>query len=119
MIYLDHNATTPVRSEVLATMLPYLTEQWGNPSSTYAFGANIRRSVETAREQVAELLGAQPYEVLFTSCATESNNAALNAAVKANPQKKHASRTRMSHRTSFTARRRARLARRVESLEAY
>ena len=89
MIYLDYNATTPVRPEVRAALLPFLTEGWGNPSSTYAFGAKMRTVVETAREQVAELLGAQPWEVVFTSCATESNNTALQAALKADPRKRH------------------------------
>lgn len=89
MIYLDHNATTPIAPEVLEAMMPYLTGEWGNPSSSYRFGAKIRAVVETAREQVAELLGASPGEILFTSCATESNNTAIHAALKANPKKRH------------------------------
>lgn len=82
MIYLDHNATTPIAPEVFKVMMPYLTANWGNPSSTYRFGAKLKGVVETAREQVAELIGAHAGEVLFTSCATESNNAALHAALK-------------------------------------
>jgi cysteine desulfurase len=74
MIYLDHNATTPVLPEVLEAMMPYLTTEWGNPSSAYKFGAKVKPVIETARVQVAELIGAQPREVIFTSCATESNN---------------------------------------------
>jgi cysteine desulfurase len=89
MIYLDHNATTPVLPEVLEAMIPYLTTEWGNPSSAYKFGAKVKSVIETAREQVAELIGAQPREVIFTSCATESNNAAIHAALKANPNKQH------------------------------
>jgi len=89
MIYLDHNATTPVLPEVLDAMLPYLKEEWGNPSSSYRFGSKLKMVVETAREQVAALLGATSREILFTSCATESNNAAINAALKANPAKRH------------------------------
>jgi len=89
VIYLDYNATTPVRAEVREVLLPFLTDEWGNPSSTYAFGAKMKKVVEHAREQVAELLGAQPWEVLFTSCATESNNAALHAALKADARKRH------------------------------
>ncbi|MDP2640375.1 MAG: aminotransferase class V-fold PLP-dependent enzyme, partial [Betaproteobacteria bacterium] len=85
MIYLDHNATTPV----LQAMMPYLTTEWGNPSSAYKFGAKLKSVIETARAQVAELIGAQPREVIFTSCATESNNAAIHAALKANPNKRH------------------------------
>ena len=88
MIYLDHNATTPVLPEALEAMLPYLKEEWGNPSSSYKFGSKLKLVVETAREQVAELIGATSREILFTSCATESNNAAIHAALKANPAKR-------------------------------
>jgi selenocysteine lyase/cysteine desulfurase len=89
MIYLDHNATTPVAPEVREAMLPYLTDEWGNPSSTYRFGSKLKAVIETARDHVAALLHASPREILFTSCATESNNAALHAALKANPAKRH------------------------------
>jgi cysteine desulfurase len=89
MIYLDSNATTPVLPEVLEAMMPYFTSEWGNPSSTYKFGYKIKSAIETAREQVADLIGAHPMEVIFTSCATESNNAAIHAALKANPSKRH------------------------------
>lgn len=89
MIYLDHNATTPIVPEVLEAMLPYLTSDWGNPSSSYKFGAKLKTVMETARGQVAELIGAQSREVIFASCATESNNAAIHAALKANPDKRH------------------------------
>lgn len=89
MIYLDHNATTPVLPEVLEAIIPYLTTEWGNPSSTYKFGAKLKSVIETAREQVADLIGAHPLEIIFTSCATESNNAAIHAALKANPSKRH------------------------------
>ena len=89
VIYLDHNATTPIAPEVLEAMVPYLTSEWGNPSSTYTFGSKLKTAVETARAQVAELLGAQPVDIVFTCCATESNNAAIHAALKANPQKHH------------------------------
>jgi cysteine desulfurase len=89
MIYLDHNATTPIAPEVLEAMMPYLTTEWGNPSSSYKFGSKLKGIIEAARGQVAELLGAYRSEILFTSCATESNNAAIHAASKANPGKKH------------------------------
>ena len=89
MIYLDYNATTPVLLEVFEAMLPYLTSEWGNPSSSYKFGSKLKMAIETARAQVAELIGARPMEIIFTSCGTESNNAAINAALKANPQKRH------------------------------
>ncbi|HTV49195.1 MAG TPA: aminotransferase class V-fold PLP-dependent enzyme [Phycisphaerae bacterium] len=89
MIYLDHNSTTPVLPEVLETMLPYFGTEWGNPSSTYRFGAKLKGMIEAARGEVAELIGAHSREILFTSCATESNNTAIHAALKANPGKRH------------------------------
>ncbi len=89
VIYLDHNATTPVLPEVFEAMRPYFCEEWGNPSSAYRFGSKLKGVIEAARAQVAELIGAQPREVIFTSCATESNNAAIHAALKANPRKRH------------------------------
>ena len=89
MIYLDHNATTPVHPEVLKAMMPFLISEWGNPSSTYKFGSKLKTVIETARARVAELIGAHATEVIFTSCATESNNAAIHAALKANPGKRH------------------------------
>lgn len=89
MIYLDHNATTPVAPEVLEALLPCLTTDWGNPSSTYQFGSRLKTVLETAREQVAELLGASPREILFTSGGTEANNTALHAAVRAHPARRH------------------------------
>ncbi|MCW5554052.1 MAG: aminotransferase class V-fold PLP-dependent enzyme, partial [Verrucomicrobiae bacterium] len=89
VIYLDHNATTPIAPEVLEAMMPYLTTEWGNPSSSYKFGAKLKGVIETARAQVAELIGASGREIIFTSCATESNNTAILAALKANPAKRH------------------------------
>src|SRR4030066_144110 len=89
MIYLDYNATTPVLPEVLEAMMPYLTSEWGNPSSSYRFGSKLKTVIETARSQVAELIGAHTAEIIFTSCATESNNAAIHAALKAAPAKRH------------------------------
>ena len=89
MIYLDHNATTPIAPEVLEAMMPYLTSEWGNPSSAYKFGSRLKGAIEMAREQVSELIGAYPSEVVFTSCATESNNAAIHAALMSKPNKRH------------------------------
>lgn len=97
MIYLDHNATTPVRPEVLAAMLPFFTEKWGNPSSTYRFGAELKGVLETAREQVARLIGARPPEILFTGGATEANHTALHAALRANPGKRHLITSQVEH----------------------
>jgi len=97
VIYLDHNATTPILPEILEAMMPYLTTEWGNPSSAYRFGAKLKSVIETAREQVAELIGAHPMDVIFTSCATESNNAAIAAALKANPTKRHIVTSQVEH----------------------
>src|SRR5579871_6405030 len=80
-IYLDHNATTPIRPEVLAAMLPYLTGEYGNASSIHAFGQNAREAVEQARASVASLIGARAADIMFTSGGTESNNHAILGAV--------------------------------------
>ena len=82
-VYLDHNATTPVAPEVLAAMLPYFSEEYGNASSIHTFGQHARGAVEAARESVAELLGARPAEIMFSSGGTESNNHAIFGAVGA------------------------------------
>ena len=78
-VYLDHNATTPVRAEAIDATLAALRDGWGNPSSVHAEGAAARARVERARESVARLLGAEPDEVVFTAGATESNNTAIRA----------------------------------------
>ncbi len=80
-LYFDYNATTPIAEEVAEAMLPYLYEHFGNPSSSHAYGQVTRRAVETARAQVAALLGCRADEVVFTSGGTESNNQALKGAV--------------------------------------
>lgn len=82
MIYLDHNATTPIAPEVLEAMMPYLTNHWGNPSSSYRFGSKLKAMIGEAREQVAELIGAHPREIVFTSSGTESNNGVINGGLK-------------------------------------
>ncbi|MBC12478.1 MAG: cysteine desulfurase NifS [Rhodothermaceae bacterium] len=79
--YLDHAATTPLRPEVLTAMLPYLREQHGNPSSLHGPGRRARVAVDRAREQVADVLGAEPSEVVFTSGGTEADNAALRGVL--------------------------------------
>jgi cysteine desulfurase len=73
-VYLDHNASTPVHPEVLAEMLPYFSEMFGNASSVHGFGRDAREGVDTARERVARFLGADPAEIIFTSGGTESDN---------------------------------------------
>ena len=80
-IYLDYNATTPLDPAVVEAMLPYLREHWGNPSSTHSLGKIAHQAVEQARQQVAQLLGAQPDEIVFTGGGTEASNHALKGAV--------------------------------------
>jgi cysteine desulfurase len=80
-VYLDYNATTPVAPEVLAAMLPYFSEEYGNASSIHTFGQRARGAVEEARESVAALLGARPAEIMFSSGGTESNNHAIFGVV--------------------------------------
>jgi cysteine desulfurase len=89
VIYLDYNATTPLLPEVWTAMQPYFTSRWGNPSSAYRFGAQLKNDIEAARESVATLIGADGTEITFTSCATESNNTAMTAALQARPEKRH------------------------------
>jgi cysteine desulfurase len=96
-IYLDHNATTPVRPEVVSAMAAALGERWGNPSSTHAEGAAARSALERAREQVAELLGAEPREVLFTSGATEANNTVLRGVLATTSRGRHVVSTTVEH----------------------
>ena len=79
--YFDNNATTRVAPEVVDAMIPFLREYWGNPSSVYTFGRQVARHVESAREKVAALVNAEPREILFTSCGTESNNSADRKSV--------------------------------------
>ena len=96
-IYLDNNATTRIDDDVLAAMLPYLSIYYGNPSSMHTFGGQVGRTVRQARSQVASLLGAEDSEIIFTSCGTEGDNAAILAALKAQPNKKHIITTEVEH----------------------
>ncbi|MHC1744189.1 MAG: cysteine desulfurase NifS [Syntrophobacteraceae bacterium] len=96
-IYLDNNATTQVAPEVLEAMLPYFGTFYGNPSSMHFFGGQVAREIRKAREQVAGLLGASPEEIVFTSCGTESDNAAIRAALLAQPDKRHIVTSRVEH----------------------
>lgn len=90
MIYLDNNATTPLDSRILESMLPYLKEQWGNPSSSYRFGSEAKVGVENARKRIAECIGCTPSEIIFTSSGTEADNLAVRGAA-------HALRSRGNH----------------------
>jgi cysteine desulfurase len=98
IIYLDNNATTRVAPEVREAMMPYLTELYGNPSSSHTVGRAVRRALERAREQVAELLHvADTSEIVFTSCGSESDNWAIRGVLDARPQKHHIITTRVEH----------------------
>ena len=103
--YFDNNATTRVAPEVVGAMMPFLREQWGNPSSTYAFGRQVGEAVDRARGQVAALINAEPREVIFTSCGTESNNSAIHSALVTQPEKRHVLTTAVEHsaNTKFCA----------------
>ena len=79
--YFDNNATTRVAPEVVDAMIPFLREHWGNPSSTYVFGRQVGEHVDRARARVAALINAEPREIIFTSCGTESNNSAIQSAL--------------------------------------
>lgn len=89
MIYLDNNATTPLDPAAREVMLRFLGEEFGNPSSNYLFARGAKKAVATARAQVAELLGAQPEEILFTSGGTEADNAAIFSATECYPERRH------------------------------
>src|SRR5581483_11277100 len=97
LIYFDNNATTRVAPEVLDAMLPYFKELWGNPSSIYQFGKRLAEPIKEAREKLAALIHAEPREIIFTSCGTESNNSAIHSALTAHPQKRHVLTTAVEH----------------------
>ena len=86
-IYLDYNATTPIAREVAEAMVPYLYEYFGNPSSSHPYGVATKRAVEAARAQVADLLGCEAGEVIFTSGGTESNNYAIKGVALAHRER--------------------------------
>ncbi len=102
-IYLDHNATTPIHPEVFDAMIPYLRDQYGNPSSRHWAGKTARQAVEQARREVAELINCETEEVFFTSCATESNNTAIKGVAAAlRSRGKHLITTAVEHPSVFT-----------------
>jgi len=95
--YFDNNATTRVAPEVVDAMIPFLREHWGNPSSMYAFGRQVGEPMDRARAQVAALINAEPREIVFTSCGTESNNSAIHSALLTQPDKRHVLATAVEH----------------------
>ncbi len=96
-IYLDNNATTRVAPEVVAAMEPCFSEFYGNPSSAHRFGGQMAARLEDSRKRVAALLGAEPEEIIFTSCGTESDNTAVMSALATNPGKRHVVMSRVEH----------------------
>jgi cysteine desulfurase len=100
--YMDNNATTKVDELVFEEMRPYFCELYGNPSSMHFFGGQVQRKVDEARNRVAELLGALPEEIIFTSCGTESDNAAIRSALEVFPEKRHIITTRVEHPAVLT-----------------
>lgn len=96
-IYFDNNATTKCDENVVNAMLPYFSEEYGNPSSIYSFGKEIKDEITKARRNIAKLLNADENEIIFTSCASESNVTAIMNAVKNNPNKKHIITTKVEH----------------------
>ncbi len=96
-IYLDNNATTKVAPEVFEKIKPFFCDLYGNPSSMHTFGGQVGTSIRKAREQVAELLGCNPAEIIFTGCGTESDNTAIKGVVAAVPDKQKIITTRVEH----------------------
>jgi len=96
-VYLDNNATSSVAPEVIEVMLPYFRDQWGNPSSMHFFGGQVKKPLDRAREQVAALIHADPSEIIFTSCGTESDNAAIRGGAEAAGPKFNVVTTRVEH----------------------
>ena len=97
IIYFDNNATTRVAPEVYEAMIPYLTEFYGNPSSIHRFGGQLAAKIEEARGSLAALLGAQPSEIIFTSCGTESDSAAILSALSVCPKRRKVVTTQVEH----------------------
>jgi cysteine desulfurase len=96
-IYMDNNATTQVDPAVFEEIRPYFTELYGNPSSMHNFGGQVGVKIKEARQRVADLIGCDPAEIIFTSCGSESDNTAIRSALKAFPEKKHIITTAVEH----------------------
>lgn len=96
-VYVDNNATTKTAPEVVDEMLPYFSELYGNPSSMHFFGGKIAAKIEEARARIACLINAEPDEIIFTSCGTESDNTAIVSTIESRPNKKHILTTRVEH----------------------
>ncbi|HUT85336.1 MAG TPA: cysteine desulfurase NifS [Elusimicrobiales bacterium] len=101
VIYFDNNATTFVAPEAMEEMLPFFKTRYGNPSSMHEFGGENKKYVDKARQQIADLIGANSKEIIFTSCGTESDNTAIWSALQTNPQKRRIVTTKVEHPAVF------------------
>ncbi len=101
-IYADNNATTKVDEAVFEEIRPYFCELYGNPSSMHFFGGQVQKKIDEARKRTGALLGAQPEEIIFTSCGTESDNAAIRSALEVFPERRHIITTRVEHPAVLT-----------------
>src|SRR4051812_12963656 len=97
IIYLDNNATTRLDPAVLEEMLPFLEKYYGNPSSGYRFGKQVRNAIDLARERVAALIGCEPGEIVFTGCGTEASNIALHSALQLDRSRQHVIASAVEH----------------------
>ena len=98
IIYVDNNATTPIAKEVVDAMMPYLTNEYFNPSSMYEQARHTANAIARARQTIASMFNlSEPDEILFTSCATESNNMAIMGAIRANSARKHVITSSVEH----------------------
>ncbi len=97
MVYADNNATTRVDPLVVEEMVPYLSEFYGNPSSMHLFGGQVEKKLVEARERMAAMLNAEPTEIVFTSCGTESDNLAIHSTLMSYPEKRHIITTKVEH----------------------
>ena len=97
VIYLDNNSSTRIDPAVLEEMMPFLTTQYGNPSGSHRFGAQVKEAIDLAHARVAALLGCEPNEIVFTSGGTESDNTALHSALQMSPERRHVVTTSVEH----------------------
>ncbi len=102
IVYMDNNATTMVDPEVMEEMLPYFGELYGNPSSMHNFGGQVGNKIDEARERAAAALGCSTREIIFTSCGSESDNAAIRSALESQPNRRHLITTRVEHPAVLT-----------------
>ncbi len=97
IVYMDNNATTMAAPEVVEVMIPYFSNLYGNPSSMHTFGGSVGQDISDARIKIANLIGAAPEEIVFTSCGTESDSTAILSALRTFPEKRHLITTRVEH----------------------